>query len=292
MPTGTIEPEPAGEPVLTVSDLSVRYAGRGLAARATRAVEAVSGVSASVRRGEILGIVGESGSGKSSLARALVGLLAPSAGEITYRGTRLFPRQGRGRYRPTRSIQMVFQDPYASLNPRMRVPTGRGGARHRGGSAPPRADRGGRGAARRVNIDPELRHRYPHQFSGGQRQRIAIARALAARPDLIVCDEAVSSLDVLDPGAGAQRAGRRTGQVRAVDRLHRTRPDGDPAPGRPAGGDARRPGRRAGPHRAGDLPPHPRLHPRAGPGQQLRTGRAGDHRTVAHPIASPIEEHR
>jgi len=186
------------EQVLTVSDLSVRYARRGPAGRITGAVDAVREVSASVRRREILGIVGESGSGKSSLARALVGLLAPSAGEITYRGTRLFPPPGRGRYRPTRAIQMVFQDPYASLNPRMRVvdlvaeALDIAGMRRR---SPQRAE-AVVGLLRRVNIDPELRHRYPHEFSGGQRQRIAIARALAARPDLLVCDEAVSSLDM------------------------------------------------------------------------------------------------
>ncbi|WP_240802707.1 ATP-binding cassette domain-containing protein [Streptomyces sp. A0642] len=149
--------------------------------RGGSALAAVDGVSLTVRRGETLGIVGESGSGKTTLGRMLVGLLEPTSGRI-------------GR---TARVQMVFQDPVSSLNPRRSV----------GESvADPLRARGERdeGVIRarvrdlleRVGLDPDQYHRYPHEFSGGQRQRVGIARALAAEPELIVCDEAVSALDV------------------------------------------------------------------------------------------------
>ncbi|MCH6163811.1 ABC transporter ATP-binding protein [Streptomyces sp. M600PL45_2] len=184
--------------LLDVRDLSVRYGSTGRLGRKTTPVEAVAGVSLSVGRGRILGVVGESGSGKTTLARALVGLERPSTGTITFDGKQVFPPQGRRRYQPPRAIQMVFQDPYASLNPRMRVVDLVAEGLDVNGAVRTSSERTERVAEllTRVGIDPGLRQRYPHQFSGGQRQRIAIARALAVDPALLVCDEAVSSLDV------------------------------------------------------------------------------------------------
>jgi oligopeptide/dipeptide ABC transporter ATP-binding protein len=161
-----------------------------------RAVHAVDGVSLAVAKGEVLGLVGESGCGKSTLGRMIAGILPPSAGDALIDGA---PAMSAGK-RPVKTstrVQMVFQDPFASLNPRMRVGdiVSEGPVAH--GLVPAhdaRAD-----AARwlaTVGLDEAAARRYPHQFSGGQRQRIAIARALAMRPDALVCDEPVASLDV------------------------------------------------------------------------------------------------
>lgn len=189
----------SGIPHLEVDKLRVTFGGSRwrLARRSSSATIAVDGVSFELARGQTLGIVGESGSGKTSLARAITGIVAPSEGAIRFNAEQVYPA-ARGRYRPPRSIQMVFQDPYASLNPRMRVSdlvAESYDIRDRRLSADER-DKRIIGLLDRVGIDPRFRDRYPHQFSGGQRQRIAIARALAAEPDLLVCDEAVSSLDV------------------------------------------------------------------------------------------------
>ncbi|MFD5858726.1 dipeptide ABC transporter ATP-binding protein [Streptomyces chartreusis] len=186
------------EILLEVQDLSVRFGSVGRISRKTAPVEAVAGVSFQVGKGQILGVVGESGSGKTTLARALVGLERPSDGTITYDGNRIFPSEGRRQYRPPRSIQMVFQDPNASLNPRMRVTDLVAEGLDIIGAVHSKAERIERVSEllTRVGINPDLQHRYPHQFSGGQRQRIAIARTLAVDPGLLVCDEAVSSLDV------------------------------------------------------------------------------------------------
>jgi peptide/nickel transport system ATP-binding protein len=173
--------------ILTATDVEVTYAGGG------SPVRAVAGVDLAVEAGEVLGLVGESGCGKSSLARALVGLLAPSAGRVTFDGEPVQPLRRRARPRAQRRLQMVFQDPYSSLNPRRRV-----GAQI---SDAIRLSGGRRGADRvgalleRVGLDPAMASRYPHEFSGGQRQRIAVARALAADPTVIVADEPISALD-------------------------------------------------------------------------------------------------
>jgi peptide/nickel transport system ATP-binding protein len=180
-------------PHLEVTDLEVRFGG----SRWRPGTVVVDGVGFRLSRGEVLGIVGESGSGKTSLARAITGIVPPSGGVIRLDGVQVHP-PARGRYRPPRSVQMVFQDPYASLNPRMRVRdlvAESSDIREPGLSSAMRDERV-IALLDRVGIDPRFRDRYPHQFSGGQRQRIAIARALAAEPDLLVCDEAVSSLDV------------------------------------------------------------------------------------------------
>jgi len=181
--------------VLSTRNLSKTYVDRGWFAR-RREVRAASDVSIGVRKGQTLGVVGESGSGKSTLARCIVRLIEPTSGEIRLGGTdlaRMRPRE----LRPLRRrVQIVFQDPYRSLNPRRRVgeaiiegPLNYGVPRE---AALERARR----LMELVRMDPAALGRYPHQFSGGQRQRICIARALAVEPELLVADEAVSALDV------------------------------------------------------------------------------------------------
>jgi peptide/nickel transport system ATP-binding protein len=184
-----------GAVVLETKDLSKTYIDRGWFGR-RREVRAASDVSLEVRKGQTLGIVGESGSGKSTVARCIVRLIEPSSGAIRLGGTDI-ARAKAAALRPLRSrIQIVFQDPYRSLNPRRSV----GEAIIEGplNYGVPRAQALER--ARRlmqlVQMDPASLERYPHQFSGGQRQRICIARALAMEPELLVADEAVSALDV------------------------------------------------------------------------------------------------
>ncbi len=178
--------------------------GRGLertfrsgSGRRAHRIAAVAGVDLALRRGEILAVVGESGSGKSTLARMLVGLDSPDAGTLRYRDQDVTRGRLKDRRVLRRGVQMVFQDPYMSLNPRMTV--------QQIIAEPLAATRSGTPASRRarvaellelVGLTPEMGSRFPHQFSGGQRQRIGIARALALDPDVLVCDEPVSALDV------------------------------------------------------------------------------------------------
>ncbi|GAA4686693.1 oligopeptide transport system ATP-binding protein [Promicromonospora umidemergens] len=185
-------------PVLEVRDLVKHYPVRnGLLRRSVDAVKAVDGVSLRLDRGRTLGLVGESGSGKSTLARVLVGIEKPTSGQVLVDGEDVLHLSMAGRKQLRRDVQMVFQDPYTSLNPRMSVNeiVGEPFAIH--GIDPA----GGRRAAvdellELVGLDPDHANRYPHQFSGGQRQRVGIARALALRPKILVCDEPVSALDV------------------------------------------------------------------------------------------------
>lgn len=160
-------------------------------------VRAVDHVDLIVKPGEVVGLVGESGCGKSTLGRMLAGLLKPSSGEVQIHGRAADSLSERERRDARLKIQMIFQDPYASLNPRLRVDriVGEGALVHG------LTDRAGfddyvSAQLQRAGLDPAMRHRYAHQFSGGQRQRIGIARALAVNPDLLVCDEAVAALDV------------------------------------------------------------------------------------------------
>ena len=188
------------EPILEVRDLVKHYPlTRGiLFKKQIGAVKAVDGVSFDLRQGETLGIVGESGCGKSTVARMLVNLERPTAGAISYKGEDITKLSGRALKAVRRNIQMVFQDPYTSLNPRMTVGDIIGEPYEIHPEVAPKGDR------RRkvqelldvVGLNPEYINRYPHQFSGGQRQRIGIARGLALRPEVIVADEPVSALDV------------------------------------------------------------------------------------------------
>jgi oligopeptide transport system ATP-binding protein len=162
------------------------------------AVKAVDGVTFDLMRGETLGLVGESGCGKSTLAKLLMVLERPTAGEVTYNGQDIFKLSTRDLRRLRRQIQIILQDPYTSLNPRMTVGdiVGEPFAIH--SDVAPKGDRKRRvqELLEVVGLNPDFINRYPHQFSGGQRQRIGIARGLALRPEIIICDEPVSALDV------------------------------------------------------------------------------------------------
>ncbi|MDH6225155.1 MULTISPECIES: dipeptide ABC transporter ATP-binding protein [Streptomyces] len=188
------------EPILEVEGLVKHYPlTRGVLLRKqTGAVKAVDGVDLALGRGETLGIVGESGCGKSTVARMLVGLERPTAGAIRYRGEDVTRLSGRALKAVRRNIQMVFQDPYTSLNPRMTVGDIVGEPFDIHPEAAAKGDRRRRvqELLEVVGLNPEHVNRYPHQFSGGQRQRIGIARGLALRPEVIVADEPVSALDV------------------------------------------------------------------------------------------------
>lgn len=178
-------------------DLAGRIANLFGAGLKKLVVQAVAGVDLDVYAGEVIGIVGESGCGKSTLGRMVSGILPPTGGQIAYHGKPVVQMSTAQRRAYDLSVQMIFQDPYASLNPRMRVldiigeaPVAHGLIRA--------ADKASYVAdlMRQVGLDPSYAQRYPHQFSGGQRQRIGIARALALKPSVIVCDEAVAALDV------------------------------------------------------------------------------------------------
>ncbi|WP_225098561.1 ABC transporter ATP-binding protein [Streptomyces sp. CoH27] len=190
----------AGEPILEADGLVKYYPlTRGiLFKKQIGAVKAVDGVDFTLGKGETLGIVGESGCGKSTIAKLLCSLERPTAGRIRFKGEDITRLSGRALKAVRRNIQMVFQDPYTSLNPRMTVGDIVGEPYDIHPEAAPKGDR--RRAVRDlldvVGLDPEYVNRYPHQFSGGQRQRIGIARGLALRPEVIVADEPVSALDV------------------------------------------------------------------------------------------------
>src|SRR5437667_7281568 len=192
-------PGAAGEALLTVDDLKKYFpVTRGIIfQREVAAVKAVDGVSVSVREGETLGVVGESGCGKSTMARCVMRLLEPTGGQIIFDG-RDITRLSRAAMRPIRrEMMMIFQDPYASLNPRKRVGfiVAEALQIHKLGTAA-EIKRKAQELLEVVGLNPEHYNRFPHEFSGGQRQRIGVARALAINPKLIVCDEPVSALDV------------------------------------------------------------------------------------------------
>ncbi len=183
--------------LLEVQDLVKHYTSGGLFGRAAAPVRAVEGVSFHVERGETLALVGESGCGKSSVGRTILRLQEPTSGQATFEGTNVFTLDRASLRRLRRRMQIIFQDPYSSLNPRMTVGAAVAEGIEIHGLARG-ADVGRRVAAllEEVGLDPGYARRYPHEFSGGQRQRIGIARALAVEPSFIVCDEPVSALDV------------------------------------------------------------------------------------------------
>ncbi len=189
----------SSEQLIEVKDLRMHFpVTRGIIfQRRVGTVKAVDGVSFTIKRGETLGLVGESGCGKSTTGRAILQLYRPTSGQVLFQGTDLTKLRGNDLRHMRRRVQMIFQDPYASLNPRMTV----------GDiiAEPIRVHklREGRAVRERVEellhlvgLNPAFANRYPHEFSGGQRQRIGIARALAVEPDFVVCDEPVSALDV------------------------------------------------------------------------------------------------
>jgi oligopeptide/dipeptide ABC transporter ATP-binding protein len=186
------------ETVLSVRDLKKYFpVGGGLLGTGKQWVRAVDGVSFDIRPGEVLSLVGESGCGKSTTGRLVLRLLKPTSGEIVFLGKNLQSANGREMKALRREIQIIFQDPYASLNPRMTIgeivdePL----KVHGIGTRQERRDQVAH-LLERVGLSPEAMSRYPHEFSGGQRQRVGIARAIALKPKLIVADEPVSSLDV------------------------------------------------------------------------------------------------
>jgi peptide/nickel transport system ATP-binding protein len=193
-------PVPAhGAPLLEVSDLRVHFPIRkGVLQRVVGQVRAVDGVSFAIPTGRTLALVGESGCGKTTVGKALLQLLRPTAGSVRFDGTELTALRGERLRRRRREFQIVFQDPASSMNPRMRVGdiVAEGLVAQGLGGGP--KERQARVAAllERVGLAADALARYPHEFSGGQRQRIAIARALAVEPRLLVCDEPTSALDV------------------------------------------------------------------------------------------------
>jgi len=198
--TGPAQTPPDKEALLSVRGLRKYFPlTRGiLFRRKIGEVQAVDGVSFDLHKGETLGLVGESGCGKTTVARVLLRLFEPTAGEAWYGGRNIFALNKRALRHIRRQIQIIFQDPYSSLNPRMTVGDiiSEPWQIHR--AALPRRER--RAAVQnlleKVGLNPDHVNRYPHQFSGGQRQRVGVARALALNPEIIICDEPVSALDV------------------------------------------------------------------------------------------------
>ena len=179
--------------LLTVSDLRLRYPGRGLRSSGP---EVLRGVSLSIRPGETLGLVGESGSGKTTLGRAVLGLAQPTGGSITFDGRDITHLKARERRPLAKDVQVVFQDPYTSLNPAMQIADILSEPLIAQGTPGPEARNAVGSLLDKVGLPANAAQRYAREFSGGQRQRVAIARALALSPRLIVCDEPVSALDL------------------------------------------------------------------------------------------------
>ena len=185
--------------LLSVQDLRIHFPIRSglFVQRQIGAVKAVDGVSFSVGAGETLGLVGESGCGKSTTGRGIVRLLTPTGGSIRFGGREIANMKNRQLREVRRDVQIIFQDPYSSLNPRHTIGTIVGAPfRIQGMGDSKKIKKEVQGLLERVGLNPEHYNRYPHEFSGGQRQRIGIARAIALRPKLIICDEPVSALDV------------------------------------------------------------------------------------------------
>jgi oligopeptide/dipeptide ABC transporter ATP-binding protein len=188
----------SGGDLLTVTDLKKHFPiRRGILQRQVGAVKAVDGVSFSVGARQTLGLVGESGCGKSTTGRVVTKLLEPTAGRILFDGRDIAGLSRRAMRPLRRDVQMIFQDPYSSLNPRHTIGTIVGAPFRVQRTKPEKGIKSEvQSLMERVGLNPEHYNRYPHEFSGGQRQRIGIARAIALRPKLIVCDEPVSALDV------------------------------------------------------------------------------------------------
>jgi oligopeptide/dipeptide ABC transporter ATP-binding protein len=199
VPGATIAPPADAEPLLRVEELKVWFPiTEGLIReKHIGDVRAIDGVTFQMARGETLGLVGESGCGKSTTGRAIIRLYKPTAGRIVFEGQDISGLSGKGLRGMRRRMQMIFQDPYSSLNPRMNVAgiVGEPLDIHEVGTKTERRERV-RELLATVGLNPDFAERYPHEFSGGQRQRIGVARALALNPDLVIADEPISALDV------------------------------------------------------------------------------------------------
>lgn len=186
--------------LVDVSDLRVHFPihDKGVMRRHVNDVKAVDGVSFHVKRGETLGLVGESGCGKTTTGLALLRLIEPTGGKIVFDGLNMAELDTRQLRALRKRMAMIFQDPYASLDPRMSIGKIVGEPLEIHGLASTRAEKNARVGEllEMVGLSPDYRNRYPHEFSGGQRQRVGIARALATEPDFIVCDEPIAALDV------------------------------------------------------------------------------------------------
>ena len=198
--TGTATSPALGETLLDVRGLKMYFpVTKGVIIQKKVAdIKAVDGVSFNIKRGETLGLVGESGCGKTTTGRVVLQLYKPTAGEVVFEGTDLVGLKGREMRAVRQRMQIIFQDPYGSLNPRMTAGSIIGEPMIIHGTVPDRKERQQQveELLQVVGLNPYMKDRYPHEFSGGQRQRIGVARALAVRPNFIVCDEPVSALDV------------------------------------------------------------------------------------------------
>ncbi len=250
------------------------------AAQKNEVVQAVDRVDLSVSRGEVVGLVGESGCGKSTIGRMVAGIMPPSDGTVLYKGQDIATMPPDRARDAKLNVQMIFQDPYASLNPRLRVEdiVGEAPLVHR--LVKP-ADFSGYLDAqlRRAGLDPAYRRRYPHQFSGGQRQRIGIARALAVQPEFLVCDEAVAALDVSIQAQILNLFMDLRARARSDLSVHQPRSGRGRAPVGPRADHVSRPHRRECDHRGSVQPAEPSLHSgAAGRGTADRDAQAALHR--------------
>lgn len=185
--------------LISVKNLKVHFVSKqGFFARKKTVIKAVDGVDFDIARGQTLGLVGESGSGKSTIGRALARLVTPTEGSIYYQGALLSELSDSEFYPYRKKIQMIFQDPFGSLNPRMRIGDSISEPMSLHRKEQTDAERRDTVAhlLEKVGLSPDMMQRFPHEFSGGQRQRIGIARAISAEPEFIICDEPVSALDV------------------------------------------------------------------------------------------------
>jgi peptide/nickel transport system ATP-binding protein len=268
-------PAAAVAPLVALDQVSQRFGDRGAPGWFERALRqlrlsrpgpvthAVDSVSLAVQPGEVVGLVGESGCGKSTLGRMAAGLLHPTEGTVRVDGVAWPDMTPAQKLAARLRIQMVFQDPFASLNPRLRVSRIVGEApRVHGLTDDAGLDDYVCAQLERAGLDPALRHRYPHQFSGGQRQRIGIARALAVQPGMLVCDEAVAALDVSIQAQILNLFMDLRDRLGPDLPVHQPRPGRDRACVRPRGGHVPGPSGRDGPGRRAVCTAAPPLHPR------------------------------
>ncbi len=184
-------------PLLEAINITVTFPlKRGLLGNIVESVKALDNVSLSVVEGEVLGIVGESGSGKTTLAKCLVGLVKPDSGQVLYMGNNIFTLRGALYRKFRREVQMVFQNPYTSLNPTMKVKDIIGDVLKASGNWDAKGEERVKELLKAVGLGEDIMHKYPSELSGGQAQRVAIARALATKPKIIILDEPTSALDV------------------------------------------------------------------------------------------------